>query len=293
MNHLYNSVLFVGATGHLGNRIAKAFLKSGQKEFTILIRKESDATEELKKLGAKTIFGDISDPKTLGELKNYEAIVLCFKGDPSWHQNVVDAVKGVRGSKIKRIISSTFHAFDPETVPAGSNPLTDSHQKTLKIMRDSGIPFTAIANGVFYSYLAEIDFFGTNLLKGTFTIVGDGEKRFWTTSEDDIAQLTPYILNDETQINKVTHIGACEISQNILLNIAQTAGFIPEVVHLSEELLLDGIKTETGFTKMSSLIRKTSLIDGNTITPINFERYPDIKLKSINTYVEELYAKSQ
>lgn len=102
MEHLYENVLVIGATGFLGGKLTRALMDAGE-NVSILVKStslEKPLVLEFEKMGAKVVIGDVNDPTTLDNLKSFEAIVMACGSGVKTHKPVVEACVG---GKLKRL----------------------------------------------------------------------------------------------------------------------------------------------------------------------------------------------
>jgi uncharacterized protein YbjT (DUF2867 family) len=90
----YKRVLILGGTGWLGSRIAKALLMKKESEVVMMARegcdkKKPEICDELRKLGAKWVFGDMMVKEDLYRCsEGCDAIISAVNGQELWEVRI-------------------------------------------------------------------------------------------------------------------------------------------------------------------------------------------------------------
>ncbi len=150
-----HTVLVVGATGNLGNRVAKALVQRG-KRVRALVRPGTDATA-LTSLGVDVVRGDLTKPATLPPaLAGVDALVTSAIGyslrkpgdslqgvDLEGNRNLVDAA---RKADLPRFVFTSILTCDqaPDVPHFWAKKLTEDH------LEEAGVPFSALRPGAFF-----------------------------------------------------------------------------------------------------------------------------------------------
>ena len=118
-------IIITGATGHIGNVVARKLVEQGKK-LTALVLPNEDLTP-IKDLNLDIVYGDITDKEAVFKLIEKDSIVLHFAGiidigtmdeetirkvNIGGTENIVDACVGNRAKKL--IYLSTVHIIDPD-----------------------------------------------------------------------------------------------------------------------------------------------------------------------------------
>ncbi|MEI9920814.1 MAG: SDR family oxidoreductase [Bacteroidota bacterium] len=185
-----STILVTGATGHFGKAAIESLAKKGVEAFA-LVRSEAKA-------------GDLKNVR-FGDYDNYESLVKAFKGIDKLlfvsssdvvarvqqHENVVKAAKA---AGVKHVVYTSFLAKNEgPTSPIAM--ITDSHLKTEKWLKESGIAYTILKNVIYADYIPVT--LGDKVLEtGTiYAPAGDGKTAYVLRSE--MAEIAANILTSE------------------------------------------------------------------------------------------------
>ena len=211
-------ILVVGATGNLGNRIARELIKRGA-EVRAIVRNETDSEkiETLAKMGVKVFEVDMSN---VDEITKASIGVDC----------VVSAVAGLGDAIVdlqKRVLDAAIQAGVPRFIPSdfssdyndlisGENRNFDLRREFKRYIDSTSIAATSIFNGCF----ADILQYNTPILNLKNKSIGYwGDKADWkmdfTTMDDTAAYTAEVALDDETP--RDLQIASFQISPNMIL----------------------------------------------------------------------------
>ncbi|KYQ92553.1 hypothetical protein DLAC_06544 [Tieghemostelium lacteum] len=198
------SILITGASGKYGKDSIEFLLekKVNPKSIVALVRNEAKG-EEFKKLGVQV---------KLGDYDNYQSLLDAFKGVDKLlfissndvvkrlpqHENVVKAAKQ---NNIKHIIYTSFvRKNNNETSPV--HFIESAHAATEILVKESGIPYTLLLNGLYTDLLTEF-FFGPKVLEqGIFFPAGDGVTNYTTRRDEAEATVNILLDNSNKHLNK-------------------------------------------------------------------------------------------
>ncbi len=185
-------ILVTGSTGQLGKTTIEFLLrKMPAKNIAALARDEFKASGLIAK-GVDVRVGDYEDPASLiSAFKGIDKLFFVSGSDVArrqeQHKNIVNAAKE---AGVKHIVYTSF-ARKNETE---SNPLgivAAAHIETDKLIKESGIPYTIMLNGLYADVLPM--FFGNKVLdSGIFLPAGEGKAAYIT--RNDIAEAAANIL---------------------------------------------------------------------------------------------------
>ena len=211
-------ILVVGATGNLGNRIARELIKRGA-EVRAIVRNETDSEkiETLAKMGVKVFEVDMD---SVDEIANASIGVNC----------VVSAVAGLGDVIVdlqKRVLDAAIQAGVPRFIPSDFstdyNDLVPGENRNFDLRREfkhyidaTSIAATSIFNGCF----ADILQYNTPILNLKNKSIGYwGDKADWkldfTTMDDTAAYTAEAALDDEAP--RDLQIASFHISPNMIL----------------------------------------------------------------------------
>jgi NAD(P)H dehydrogenase (quinone) len=194
-------ILITGATGHFGKATINHLLEKGvpPSEISAFVRDESKAAD-LRAKGVTIRKGDYNDYASLtAALKGVDKLLLVSGSDIftrlAQQENVV---KAARETGVKHIVYTSFmRKNETETSPIAF--VGKSHIATDKFIKESGIPYTIMLNGLYADMLPL--FFGEKVLEtGIFLPAGDGKAAYATRS--DMAEAAANILSGTGHENK-------------------------------------------------------------------------------------------
>ena len=213
-------ILVTGATGHLGKATVDFLLQKGvtPASIAVLVRDEKKAAEFQKK--GVTL--------TLGDYDNYNSLVNAFKGvdklffisasdvfnRSKQHENVVNAAKE---SGVSHIVYTSFSSTN-ETESSAIAMVAESHLKTEKWIKESGIGYTILKNGIYMDMLPV--FMGDHVLQTGMITQPAGNGKSAYASRNDMAEVASNILTSPGHEGKTyTLAGEKSYSYHDIANI--------------------------------------------------------------------------
>ena len=192
------SVLIVGITGTLGSKVARAILDKGIMSVKALVRSSSQNSERVKSAierGVTIADGDLSDLSSLqNACQGVTAVISTVRGGNSetseqetmltGQLNLIEAAKS---AGVQRFIPSDF-AIDYFKIAPEDNYNLNFRIQIAEALKQSGLQFTFVLNGVFTEVLVSPFLKIFDLQSGIFRYWGDGETLFDTTTFDDTAK---------------------------------------------------------------------------------------------------------
>ncbi|MCH7415056.1 SDR family oxidoreductase [Belliella sp. R4-6] len=186
-------ILITGATGQLGQLTIENLLRKGvnPNEITALVRDKSKA-EDLKSKGLKIKEGNYGDYESLkSAFQGVEKLLLISSSDTvnrsKQHENAVSAAIE---SGVKQLLYTSFFSNNP----TDSSPISfvsESHLHTVKLIKESGTPYTILENNLYLEMLPI--FFGEKVLEnGIYLPAGEGKGAF--ASRADMAEAIGNVL---------------------------------------------------------------------------------------------------
>ena len=196
-----SSILITGATGQLGKATIDFLIQKGiaANQISALARSGEKAAD-LSAKGIKIKIGDYLDYSSLvAAFKGVEKLFFISGSELSTrveqHRNAINAAKE---AGVKYIVyTSGFRKNETDTSPVAF--LIRQHSETEKFIRESGISYTFLLNGLYADVLP--GFLGENVLEtGVFLPAGNGKAAF--TVRLDIAEAAANILLTTGHENK-------------------------------------------------------------------------------------------
>ncbi len=231
----------VGATGLIGEPIAKAILRLGHTARVITRgRTPSNATtlDQLQQSGAEIHCGAPDDiPWMTKTLTGCDA-VICAMGEGAIYGQVEYAIlEAALAAGVKRFVPNEF-GLDTLRLPMGTGALFDEKKKFQARLRSSGMPFTVIFNGGIFDFILP----NLRFYEGITTFGNDLDVPYYTHSREDIATLTVKAALDVRCINQFVHLTETRTTQRAVLGMLEH--LYPEndfpKAHMSYEAICDG-----------------------------------------------------
>lgn len=190
------SILLTGATGFIGSAVLRTLVAKGH-DVTALVRTDAKA-EEVSRLGARPVVGDITDLALLESLiVGADGVIhTASPGDDTSatvDAGLVDlAITALDGTNTPFIHTSGVWIYGDgsdlvETGPLKPLPITGWRVDIERRLRESAVRSTIIAPGIVYGHGGGLP----NVLLGEAEIllVGEGTQHWTTVHVDDLADL--------------------------------------------------------------------------------------------------------
>jgi uncharacterized protein YbjT (DUF2867 family) len=211
-------ILIVGATGRLGNLIARKLLAQGN-SVRAMTRNPAKA-EELKMLGAEVIQGDLRDPSSLRRacqgIEQVLAAAHAFDAQGDNNPKNVDGtgnlhlIDTAKAAGVKHFVFTSILGVSPK---APVDLFVYKYQAE-EYLKASGLSYTILRAAAFMEFWAAM--VGDPILKtGKTTIFGGGNNPINFVSVEDVAQYALFALQDQRARNRIIEVGGPE---NITLN---------------------------------------------------------------------------
>jgi uncharacterized protein YbjT (DUF2867 family) len=288
--------LIVGATGHLGQEVAKAAHRQGH-EVHVLVRpatrKDPARMKALEGLGATIHEGDLADrASVVRAFRAVDNVVSAVGGMQIGDEGAL--VEAARETGIKRFIPSDF-GLDPKAAGPGSCFLFDAKAAVHQSIKAAGVPYTFMHTGGFFSYwvfsLGDLTKLGGRLPPDEVGVYGEGNVKGSLMSVADVASLTVRALNDPAMENKEVRVIANALTQDELIEVWQRrSGRKPRRTLVSAVEVERVIATSTGpeqaMTRVLMELHRSMWMRGDAVKRLPTsveatEAYPDLKLQSV------------
>ena len=177
-------ILITGATGHFGKATIQQLLNKGvaAANITALVRDEAKA-EPLKEKNINIAVGDYDDyPSLVKAFTGVDKLLLISGNDLEKRATQqLNAVRAAREAGVKFIVYTSFERKN-ESDASPIAMLAKSHIATEQAIKESGIPYSILRNGLYADVLPM--FLGAEVLeKGIFFPAGEGKVAFATREE--------------------------------------------------------------------------------------------------------------
>ncbi|KAJ3121649.1 hypothetical protein HK100_012289 [Physocladia obscura] len=228
-------LIITGATGQLGRQIAELLLtKVPPTEIGLSVRDETKVSQKLRESGVRIRLGSYDNPESLAfSFENATRVLIISSNgssDPiSSHKNAIDAAKVVGATRI--IYTGHMAAASNSLFP----PMI-THAATKKLLEDSGVDFTFLANGFYMESLMWL--IGEGFKTGIIAAPLDGPIS-WTAHEDLAAAATAALIADDFDDFNVSLTGSEALNLDDVAKIVTelTGRNIKRVVISDEEYI--------------------------------------------------------
>ena len=211
-------ILVSGASGKLGRMVVEQLVKLGAAS---RVRALSRNPANLAGLGVETRRGDFDDPGSLASAFEGGDVLLLISTD-----NIVEpgarirqhsaAINAARAAGVKHVVYTSA----PSPVPENPVPITRDHAETERLLRESGLAWTALRNNLYTDFLIDAGAINPGGLVGN-----TGAGRVPYVTRDDCAAAAVAVLLDPAP-----HAGkAYEITGPAALSRDDVAAILTEV----------------------------------------------------------------
>ncbi len=193
-----NLVVLAGASGDLGNRIARALVGGGAKVRAIVRpNMPSDRRHKLEALGLELAPADLLDREALAQVCTGAACVV--SGLNGLHDVIVDRqtvlIEAAAKAGVARFIPSDFSEDFTKTTP-GRNRNLDLRREFMRVVDRVPIGVTSVLNGAFMDMLgAEMPIVQPGIRRVLYWRSADQLLDF--TTKDDVAAFTAHAALDQ------------------------------------------------------------------------------------------------
>ncbi|HXF62290.1 MAG TPA: SDR family oxidoreductase, partial [Caldilineaceae bacterium] len=207
-------ILVVGATGLVGDMIARSLLEQGQ-DVRILVRPGSNY-RSLVDAGAKPVEGDLKEPASLvTACSGVETLITTATAgsrggadtpqtvDLEGNRRLIDAARQAGVQQF--IFISTIGADEASPVP-----LLRAKAQTEVYLRASGVPYTILAAATLMDLLLALVVGGPARAGQPVTLVGEGRRRHSFVAARDVAAFAVAAVGHLAALNRRIIVGGPE-----------------------------------------------------------------------------------
>ena len=197
-------VVLFGATGNLGNEIAKELIKQGY-ELTVVVRNEQKA-KTLSHITSKYIIADVCNKSTLENIFDKQDIVVSAlgksvspndKSKPTFKQVDYDANKNILDQSIKAGIKKFVYMSAFHSEKYLHLEYFKVHHDFSELLKKSGIDYSIVKPpAIFSAFIDMIEM----AKKGQLINIGKGDKKTNPIYEGDLAKVTVEAINKQNSI---------------------------------------------------------------------------------------------
>jgi uncharacterized protein YbjT (DUF2867 family) len=291
------TVLLVGATGMLGNRVAHHVLKQPDAKLRLLVRGGSDngkrtLLEPLLARGAELVDGDLSDRGSLDRAtRGVDVIISAVQGGP---EVIIDgqvalAEAGKRNG-VRRILPSDF-GLDLFKATPGEHFAFNARATADAKIAALGLEHIHVLQGGFMDMMGP----GSPLIdyeKGTVTFWGDGTQPIEVTTVEDTARVTARVALDRNVKSGKFAFAGDHLSFQRAADVAEVqTGKRFERHSLGSEADLRAALAAAAKSnpfQAVMLAYQLYMLNGQTsLENLQSERYPDLKLQRFEDFLSQ------
>ncbi|KAI9832913.1 MAG: hypothetical protein M1819_003943 [Sarea resinae] len=215
------NVVVIGAGGNVGPHVLSA-LQSAKFNVTVLSRESSSATFPSD---VKVHKSDYSHASLVSIFKGQDAIVspVASAAVPEQKKFIDAAVE----AGVKRYIPGDFGSDTTDQKVLDVVPVLGPKKDVLDYLKskvDSGLTYTAIANGAFFDWGLQVGFLGFDLKNHTARLFDDGSQKFSATNLPTVGRAVAAVLEKPAETaNKFLFIRSVTTSQKEILAALEKA----------------------------------------------------------------------
>ena len=198
-------ILVTGTTGNFGSKAIEHLLKSGVPANNIAaLARSKESSKALEELGINVRIGDYSDVDSLVKaFEGVDRLLLVSSSDRGDIGNRtahhINAITAAKKANVNRIVYTAFIRKDDHKNSAIA-AFQDSHQKSENFLKESGIPYTILQNGIYQEMI--LAFMGENVAeKGMIFFPAQNGKASWVL-RDELAEAAAKVIIGEGHENK-------------------------------------------------------------------------------------------
>jgi NAD(P)H dehydrogenase (quinone) len=232
------SIVITGASGHLGRATAGMVLERMPASEVILTTRHPEEISDLAARGAEVREADFERPETLvGAFEGGEKLLLISTDAVGARVDQQRAAIEAAGEAVIRHVIYTSYLNPVEDNPAA---VTADHRETEAVLRESGLAWTALRNGLYAEYQVPA---GAQAI-ATGRLVhnnGDGETAY--VSREDCAAAAAAVLSTEGHEGEAYDItGPRPLSQDdVAALLSEVSGRPVEAVSVDDEEFVQGL----------------------------------------------------
>ncbi len=215
-------IIVSGAAGKLGHLVVEKLIEAGAAEQVRALSRDPKKLHDLAARGVEIGTADFDHPGSLQTAFEGGSVLLLVSTD-----NIVEPGARIRqhGAAIAAAqaagIPHIVYTSSPGPVPENPVPITRDHTATERLLRESGLKWTALRNNLYAEFLIEAGAINPGGLVGN---TGDGGVAY-VTRADCAAAAVAVLLGPAPHANR-----AYEITGPAAVTRAEVAAFLTEIV---------------------------------------------------------------
>jgi len=194
---------------------AETLKKNGEKKLMI---------DRWTEVGAITRIGSLESVKSATDATKGMDVVVSVLGGMDWETPHSKLVEGAKASGVRRFIVNDFSIdttyWDEHKSATEPTPLFSWRRAALQQVKDSGLEWTRITTGAFFSHIFSL--YGIDLKTAHARLVGGPDIKIDGTSRADIGALLPFVLHHPSSRNAhVKLVGDTQTNAAIVQGVNQ------------------------------------------------------------------------
>lgn len=215
-------IVVTGATGKLGGQIVEALLRSRPPSGLAVSVREPERAQDLARRGVRVRRGDFSQPESLaGAFEGVTQLLLVSSNARAEGGDAVAqhgaAIAAARAAGVRRIVYTSHMGAGA----ASAFPPMHDHAATEALLREAGVPWTALRNGFYASTVPVLA--ADAAASGVLVAPQDG-KVAWT-AHGDLAEAAAAVLTTERVFEGPTP----PLTATSALDLADAAALLSEL----------------------------------------------------------------
>ena len=291
-------ILVVGGTGMVGSEICRILIEKGV-PIRAMVRETAEAkkVEQLKKLGADVVFGDLRDQGTFNEaLRDINAVITTISSMPFSYVPGENDIESVDREGMKNFIDFAGKAGVAHFIYTSFSgqldldfPLRNAKRDVEEHLKKSGMNYSILRPSCFMEvWLSPA--VGFDYPNDKAQLCGDGSKTVSYISYLDVAKFAAECLENPAAVNKTLELGGPEkISQLDAVKIFEEIGNTKIEVSIIPEEALDAQRASAEDPMQRSFSGLMLCVAQGD--PIDMEKtlsdFP-IKMTSVREYAENV-----
>lgn len=296
------TVLLAGATGMLGSKIALALVQKEEVDLRVLVRsrkvndhKKQQKLDLLASLGVELFEGDLNDIVSLERVcTGVDTVVSAVSG---WEDVVVtgqlNLLEAAKKAGVSHFIPSDY-SYDYFQIQLGDNYLSDFRIKVGQAVKESGLNYTFMMNGIFAEVFLSPFFHVFDFETGTAEYWGNRNTQFDVTTIDDTAKYTAEAVVDPRAINTSFQVAGDVVTMQEAIAAYEEVkgrklkqvckGSVDDLKIWIEQMKADAVHPLTIIPAQY----QWAMMTGKTkLRNIISDRYPHIQPKSLKQFIAE------
>jgi NAD(P)H dehydrogenase (quinone) len=243
------SIVITGASGRLGRSVAELVLDRVPASGVILATRNPESLSDLSGRGAEVRQADFDRPETLAEAFAGAGRLLLISTNAVGHRVAQHraAIEAARETGVRHV------AYTSYLNPVAGNPavVTPDHRQTEEALRESGLGWTALRNGLYAEYQVPA---GARAIATGQLVHNCGDGRTAYVSREDCAAAAAAVLTSEGHEGMAYNVtGPDALGQDdVAALLSELSGRPVEAVAVDNEAYVRGL-TESGMPEPAAL----------------------------------------